>query len=108
MDTEQMKVIRVRPHEEPELIMIDNTLKALQNEVQGHIEIITISSTAIVVCNEEGKLLRLEPNRRVGNDIIVGTLLVAGYKGSETCSLSEKDITVYMELFKETEEDFFI
>jgi len=108
MDTEQIQVIRVRPHQEPELITIDSTLRALQREVGGYIEMVTLSNTAVAVCNEEGKILGMELNRRVGADIIVGTFLITGYRGSETVSLSEKDILVYMELFKETEEEFFI
>lgn len=108
MDTKQIQVIRVRPHQAPELITIDNTLKALQHEVDGHIEMVTLSSSAAIVCNEEGKLLGMEPNRRVGADIIVGAFLIAGHKGSETVSLPETDIQIYLELFKETGEDFFV
>ena len=52
-----MKAIRKEPGCAPELIDIDNTLKALQTEVGGYIETVTIASDAVVICNEEGVLL---------------------------------------------------
>ena len=42
-----MKAIRKKPGCEPELIDIDNTLKALQTEVGGYIETVTIASDAV-------------------------------------------------------------
>ena len=51
-----MKAIRKKPGCAPELIDIDNTLKALQAEVDGYIETVTIASDAVVICNEEGRL----------------------------------------------------
>ena len=48
-----MKAIRKKPGCEPELIDIDNTLAALQQEVGGYIETVTIASDAVVICNEE-------------------------------------------------------
>ena len=47
-----MKVIRKKPGCEPEVIDIDNTLAALQQEVGGYIETVTIASDAVVICNE--------------------------------------------------------
>ncbi|MEE0119889.1 MAG: DUF3846 domain-containing protein, partial [Agathobaculum butyriciproducens] len=52
-----MKAIRKEPGCAPELIDIYNTLKALQTEVGGYIETVTIASDAVVICNEEGALL---------------------------------------------------
>lgn len=48
-----MKAIRKEPGCAPELIDIDNTLKALQTEVGGYIETVTIASDAVVICNED-------------------------------------------------------
>ena len=48
-----MKVIRKKPGAQPELIDIDNTLKALQTEIGGYLETVTIASDAVVICNEE-------------------------------------------------------
>lgn len=47
-----MKAIRKKPGCEPELVEVENTLKALQTEVGGYIETVTIASDAVVICNE--------------------------------------------------------
>ena len=57
-----MKAIRKKPGCAPELIDIDNTLKALQAEVDGYIETVTIASDAVVICNEEGRLRGMSYN----------------------------------------------
>ena len=47
-----MKAIRKKPGCAPEVIEVENTLKALQDEVGGYIETVTIASDAVVICNE--------------------------------------------------------
>lgn len=59
-----MKAIRKKPGCEPELIDIDNTLKALQTEIGGYIETVTIASDVVVICNEEGVRLGMPYNCR--------------------------------------------
>lgn len=44
-----MKAIRKEPGCEPEIIEVENTLKALQAEVGGYIETVTIASDALIV-----------------------------------------------------------
>lgn len=46
-----MKAIRKKPGAQPEIIEVENTLKALQTEVGGYIETVTIASDAVVICN---------------------------------------------------------
>lgn len=41
---------------------IKNDLKELQGIVGGYIETVTITSDAVVICNEEGRLLSLPYN----------------------------------------------
>ena len=57
-----MKAIRKKPGCGPEIIEVENTLKALQREVSGYIETVTISSDAVIICNEEGRILGLPDN----------------------------------------------
>ena len=59
-----MKAIRKKPGCAPEIIEVENTLKALQREVSGYIETVTIASDAVIICNEEGRILGLV--RRTG------------------------------------------
>lgn len=86
-----MKAIRKKPGCAPELIDIDNTLKALQAEVGGYIETVTIASDAVIICNEEGRILGLPDNCRVRGVDFVGTVLIVGTKGDEFCDVPEAD-----------------
>ncbi len=82
-----MKAIRKKPGCAPELIEVENTLKALQTEVGGYIETVTIASDAVVICNEEGRLCGLPYNCRFVGVDVVGTVLIVGTKGEEFCDV---------------------
>lgn len=82
-----MKAIRKKPGAQPEIIEVDNTLAALQTEVGGYIETVTIASDAVVICNEEGRILGLPDNGRVCGVDVVGTVLIVGTKGEELCDV---------------------
>lgn len=83
-----MKVIRKKPCCEAEIIDIDNTLEALQQEVEGYIEVVTLPYGAALICNEEGRILGLPDNGRVCGVDVVGTVLIVGVNGSEFCDVS--------------------
>ena len=98
-----IKVLKVAPHCKPEIVELVNKLDNLQEAVSegadsiGLIEIIPLTDTASLLCNEEGKLIGLEPNRRIGHDVICGTFYVVGEdREGNLTSLSAKD----MEYFK--------
>lgn len=82
-----MKAIRKKPGCEPEAIDIDNTLAALQQEVEGYIEVITLPYGAAIICNEEGHILGLPDNGRVRGVDVVGTVLIVGVNGEEFCDV---------------------
>lgn len=82
-----MKAIRKKPGCAPEIIEVENTLKALQTEVGGYIETVTIASDAVIICNEEGRILGLPDNCRVCGVDFVGTVLIVGVNGSEFCDV---------------------
>lgn len=90
-----MKAIRKRPGEAPEIIEVENTLKALQAEVGGYIETVTIASDAVIICNEEGRILGLPDNCRVCGVDFVGTVLIVGTKGDEFCDVPEAEFLVH-------------
>ena len=89
-----MKAIRKRPGEEPEIIEVDNTLKALQAEVDGCIETATIASDAVVICNEEGVLRGMPYNCRFFGVDFVGTVLVVGCDKDEFCDVPDAEFLV--------------
>lgn len=103
MNENEITVLKVEPGKAPEQITIPNTLKAMQELVGGHIEIVDYQG-ACLVCNEEGKLLGLEPNRRVGQDVITGTFFLANSDlDGNLCSLSQEDLAHFQQQFAQPE-----
>ena len=84
-----MKIIMKKPGEKPEVIEIENKLSALQEAVGGYIQAVPVAEDICVICNEEGKLLGLPYNMRLGKDTLVGTILVVGVAREEFCDLSD-------------------
>ena len=100
MKEKKIKVLKVEPGKYPEKAVLNNTLSALQAAVGGLIEIISLETDVCLICNEEGKLIGLEGNRRLGNDIIAGIFYVTGSddEGNLT-SLSGEKYEYYKEMF---------
>lgn len=110
MKKREITVLLVEPKKSPVVTTLANDLDALQKAVsigtdyQGLIEIIGIEDGVCVLCNEEGKLIGLEGNRRIGHDIIAGVFYVAGEDDcGNLTSLSQDKIVLYMERFREPE-----
>lgn len=87
----KIKAIIKRPDEEfGHIANISCTLENLQKIVGGKIETVYMGGLILIV-NEEGKLLGLEPNFRMVNgvfsDIIVGTAVVVGNGVEDFCDV---------------------
>lgn len=97
----QITCLVVEPGKKPSVQVIDNTLEAKQELVGGLIELVRLSDTADLICNDEGKLIGLPANRIVGNDVIAGTFLVVGceWDNENFVTLSEEDIEKYSDEF---------
>lgn len=95
-----IKVLVVEPGDIGRVREIENTLESFKEIVEGYIECIYPWKDIIIVCNEEGKLLNLKPNRFVKGDLIVGTFIVAGNDNKgDFRSLTEEELKVYKKLF---------
>lgn len=75
----------------------------MQSIVEGHIEPFGLED-AVGIVNEEGKILGLEPNRRHGNDILVGNVIIVGSGEEDFISLTKEQIEKYSKLFYEPEQ----
>lgn len=81
-----MKVLMVKPNKQPYLTEIDGSLKSMQEAVGGYIQITYPYEELVgLVCNEEGKILGLPPNRFLYDeetgtpyDLICGDFFLAG------------------------------
>lgn len=105
---EKIKVIKVEPRKEPEVVMLKNEYKDLSAAVGGLIQVVYPYSDKVgLMLNDEGKLLGMEPNRSLkdedGNtyDIIAGTFYVVGLDEENFGSLSEELIEKYMKEFEQ-------
>lgn len=103
---EKITVLVVEPMKKPRVETIENTLEAQQRVVGGDIECVYFDDEeSIIVCNEEGKFLNLQANRRIGNDVIAGTFFIARDDGSEDLvSLTDEQIEKYSQIFGEIEQ----
>lgn len=76
---------------------IENTLDAMQEFVNGPIEVINITDEILLVCNEEGKMRGLPPSAFIirnqeAQDIIVGKFFLCREDGEDMISIQESDI----------------
>ena len=102
MKENMITVLKIEVGAPPEIKEIPNELSGLQHEVGGLIECVYLDDGSIAVVNEEGKLNGMEPNRRLGADIICGPFFICGDTlDGDFASLSEEQIQKYSEKFAE-------
>lgn len=106
MKQKKIEVLMVEPMKEPRIVTLENNLEALQTAVsigadyRGLIEIIPLDDEVNILCNEEAKLLELEPNRRLWSDVLCGVFYVTGQDDEgNLCSLSAERIAYYKNFF---------
>lgn len=100
-----MRILIIEPQKVPYEAEIIKDLASMQKIVGGLIQDVDLDENTSLVCNEEGKLIGLEGNRRVGRDIIAGTFFLCGFnEEGEFTSLNDEQIKKYSERFKEPEQ----
>lgn len=100
-----MKVLKMEPGKAPYRKEIEKGLKASQTEVEGMIECIGLEDGCVAVINEEGKINGMEPNRRMGEDIICGPFFICGCdQEGNFVSLTEPQFEKYSRKFGAVEE----
>ena len=114
-DDKKIEVIWVQPMREAQVIEIDNDLASMQELVDGYIEeYMPFEDDAAIVCNGEGKLMGLPPNRAIYDqdghiqEVICGSFFIchAPIDSEEFESLPEDMKKKYMEKFKAPERFF--
>lgn len=110
MNTKEITVLMVEPGQHPKVTTLKDNLDSLQKAVsigadyQGLIEFVSLGNGDCIMCNEEGKLIGLDGNRRLGNDILVGVFyIMSENEDGELLSLTENKIKRYSNLFWEPE-----
>lgn len=103
---DSIRVVIVEPMKEPRIAMIDNTYETHRDLVGGIIQTVHIfNDNACVVCNDEGKLMNLPPNRYIRDDrgvpcdVLCGTFFVVGTQDDDFSSLTEKQAAQYKNMY---------
>lgn len=102
----KISILIVEPGKRAREAQIEDTLRAYQDIVGGMIELFPIypnRADILCICNEEGKLRCLKPNRYVwwGEDYICGPFAVVATDGENFRSLDPDEsriLTEYLEV----------
>jgi transposase len=98
-----IRVLVVEPNMLPYEKVIPNRLKDKQELVGGNIEYTRVDNdeSALLICNEEGKILGLPYNRDIGHDVIAGTFIMVGDDPDigEDRSLTDEQVEKYKAKF---------
>lgn len=104
-----MKILKIEPGKLPEPMEINGSLASMQALVGGTIQAIyPFPEPVAIICNDEGKLLGLPPNRALRHpqtrevyDILCGTVFLCGAPPEEETfvSLSDAQIERYRQVF---------
>lgn len=97
----KLKVIICPAEREPYAANVSDSLEALQKIVGGYIKTVTVFTDAVVICNEEGRILGLPENRNFFISGICGDCLICGVDGEEFASLSEPECGKLLKLCKD-------
>ena len=106
MIPQTIQSLMIAPNAHPQPVILSNDLDSLQKAVsigvpeQGLIEFVYLEDNVSILCNEEGKLIGLEPNRRLGKDILCGVFyIVAEDKEGNLVSLTPAQMDKYSAVF---------
>ena len=110
MSTKEITVLMVEPGKHPKVTILKDNLDSLQKAVsigadyQGLIEFVSLRNGDCIMRNEEGKLIGLEGNHRLGDDILVGVFyIMSENEDGELISLTDRKIKHYTNVFWEPE-----
>lgn len=113
MNKEKIRVIMLRPRKRATVEVIDASLSAMQGLVGGHIQAVyPFDDPVAIVCNEEGKLDGLEPNRALRDedgdiyDVLCGTAFLCGLTADNFGDMPEELTEKYLRLFGQAETFF--
>lgn len=108
-----MRIVYIAAGQEPEVRDIGGSLEDMKKLIDGYIEVIhPFNDTALIVCNEEGKINGLPLNRSLLHpetgelyEIIAGNFFIcdAPPDSDDFAGLSEVQVKMYMEQFKDPE-----
>ena len=99
--------VYLEPGEYAKKVSVSNDLASLQKLVEGNIEAYTAFDDGIcIICNDEGKINGMRPNRGIKNskgelaDVVFGPCFLCDGRGNDFNSLSNEKMNEYLEKFR--------
>lgn len=102
--------LMIRPGEHPKQIYLCEDLLSLkialgiEEEMESDVSVLPLDGRAIVLFHRDSMWYGGKGNRRIGEDIITGTLYIVGVEKGELVSLSRKELKQYAKRFWDPEE----
>ena len=110
MKKKKIRVLKIEPMDHPSVCYIKPTIKSFKEAVgadlieYGDIEAKIIAYRVYAVFNKDRFLTSLEPNRQIGDDIIVGTMFIVAVDDKRLpVSLTDEQIELYSSMFYDVE-----
>ncbi|MDR0530891.1 MAG: DUF3849 domain-containing protein [Oscillospiraceae bacterium] len=100
-----LKIVMIEPDQPAYEAEIFDDLKSWQRAVGGCIEVTyPFEDNAVLVGNDEAKLLDMQGNRHIGGQIYAGAVGIVGGDGENFCSLTDEQAEAFCEEFAQPEE----
>lgn len=101
-----MKALKIEPRKRPVVVDVENTLEALQKEVDGYIKVChRFPDGVLIIGDEEAKLKSREICRVLclfpEDEVLCGTLLILRSDVEAFAGLTTGQVTKYLSLFSE-------
>ena len=98
-----LRVLVKRPGLPLRAEVVENTLRSMQELVDGPIECVTVAEDLAIVCNEEGRIRGLSPSASILRMQFVGPVAFVGVRGEEFMSITRKGERLVRQIVKEAE-----
>lgn len=83
--------------------VVENTLRSMQDLVDGPIECVTVATDLAIVCNEEGRLRGLSPSASILGTQFVGPVAFVGVRGEDFMSITRAGERLVRQIVMEAE-----
>ena len=98
-----LRVLVKRPGLPLRAEVVENTLRSMQNLVDGPIECVTVATDLAIVCNEDGRLRGLSPSASILRVQFVGPVAFVGVRGENFMSITRKVKRLVRQIVREAD-----
>lgn len=100
----KIAVVIVKPNRQPYIDHIVGDIRTIQREIDGLIRAIphALDDESIIICNDSDKQYNYMPNRRINDEMIHGTIIIAGFDNAtgEFKPLTQDQQKKYVEKYR--------